>query len=86
MSIPEFTGNETGIHEDPRDNYFYENYYDASVQYLLWISQWKKQHWEIHQDCKSSNPSYDQTDEYVKGFLDAVSYHHDEIIDDIFIP
>ena len=38
MSIPEFTGNETGMHEDPRDNNFYENYYDPPVQYLLWIS------------------------------------------------
>ena len=86
MFHPDFTGNETGIFDNPRDNYFHENYYDPSFQYLLWISELKKHHWEIHEACKSSNPSYDQTDEYVKGFLDAIPYHHNKSIDDIFSP
>jgi len=86
MSMPEFQGNETGIYEDPRDNYFYENYYDPSVQYLLWISEWKKLHREIHEGCKISNPQYNLTDDYVKGFLDAIPHHHDKIIDQIFNP
>jgi hypothetical protein len=86
MSIPEFQGNETGIYEDPRDNYFYEHYYDPSLQYLLWISEWKKHHWEIHEGCKITNPEYSQSDDYVRGFLDAVPHHHNQTLDDIFSP
>ena len=70
--IPEFTGSETGIYEDPRDNYFYENFMNPSVQYLFWTQQWKKQHLEIHENCKRLGQEV-QSDEYVKGYLDAVS-------------
>ena len=36
------------------------------------MHQWKKQHWEIHQACKDLGQST-PTDDYVKGFMDAVS-------------
>jgi len=45
---PEFTGNETGPYEDPRDNFHYHNYLNPAHQYIAWMHQWKKQHWEIH--------------------------------------
>ena len=69
---PEFTGSETGIYEDPGDNYFYDNFMNPNVQYLVWIQEWKKQHWEIHQDCKRLGQKV-QSDEYVRGYLDSVS-------------
>ena len=33
MSDPEFTGNETGPYEDPRDNFHYHNHLDPAHQY-----------------------------------------------------
>jgi hypothetical protein len=72
MSDPEFTGNETGPYEDPRDNFHYHNHLDPAHQYIAWMHQWKKQHWEIHQACKELGQST-YTDEYVKGFMDGVS-------------
>ena len=41
---------------------------------------------EIHHACKTSNPTYVQAEEYVKGLLDAVPYYRDKTIDEIFIP
>ena len=72
MNDPEFTGNETGPYEDPRDNFHYHNHLDPAHQYIAWMHQWKKQHWEIHQACKELGQST-YTDEYVKGFMDGVS-------------
>ena len=72
MNDPEFTGNETGPYEDPRDNFYYHNYLDPAHQYIASMHQWKKQHWEIHQACKELGQST-YTDEYVKGFMDGVS-------------
>ena len=72
MSDPEFTGNETGPYEDPRDNFHYHNHLDPAHQYIAWMHQWKKQHWEIHQACKELGQST-YTDEYVEGFMDGVS-------------
>ena len=72
MNDPEFTGNETGPYEDPRDNFHYHNHLDPAHQYIAWMHQWKKQHWEIHQTCKELGQST-YTDEYVKGFMDGVS-------------
>ena len=68
----EFIGNETGPYEDPRDNYFYENFMNPNVQYLFWTQHWKQQHWKIHQDCKRLGQKV-PSDEYVKGYLDALS-------------
>ena len=73
MTQPEFQGNETGPYEDPRDNFYYHNHLNPALQYVAWITQWKKQHWEIHKDCQKLGLT-DHTDEYVRGFLDAVSY------------
>ena len=72
MNDPEFTGNETGPYEDPRDNFHYHNHLDPAHQYIAWMHQWKKQHWEIHQACKELGQTT-YTDEYVKGFMDGVS-------------
>ena len=72
MNDPEFTGNETGPYEDPRDNFHYHNHLDPAHQYIAWMHQWKKQHWEIHQACKKLGQAT-YTDEYVKGFMDGVS-------------
>ena len=72
MNDLEFTGNETGPYEDPRDNFHYHNHLDPAHQYIAWMHQWKKQHWEIHQACKELGQST-YTDEYVKGFMDGVS-------------
>ena len=72
MNDPEFTGNETGPYEDPRDNFYYHNYLNPAQQHISWMHQWKKQHWEIHQACKELGQST-YTDEYVKGFMDGVS-------------
>ena len=69
---PEFIGNETGPYEDPRDNYYYEHYMNPNVQYLFWIQEWKKHHLEIHENCKRLGQKV-QSDEYVRGYLDAVS-------------
>tara|TARA_Y100001934_G_scaffold273376_2_gene363573 strand:+ start:249 stop:506 length:258 start_codon:yes stop_codon:yes gene_type:complete len=69
--IPDFTGSETGIYEDARDNYYYEHYMNPNVQYLLWIQKWKKQHLEILENCKRLGQNV-QSDEYVKGYLDAI--------------
>ena len=62
---PEFIVNETGPYEDPRDNYFYENFMNPNVQYLFWIQEWKKQHWEIHQNSKQLIQEV-KSDKYVK--------------------
>ena len=72
MNDPEFTGNETGSYEDPRDNFHYHNHLDPAHQYIAWMHQWKKQHWEIHQACKELGQST-YTDEYVRGFMDGLS-------------
>ena len=72
MNDLEFTGNETGPYEDPRDNFHYHNYLNPAHQYIAWMHQWKKQHWEIHQACKKLGQST-YTDEYVKGFMDGLS-------------
>ena len=52
MTQPELQGNETGPYEDPRDNLYYHNHLNPALQYVAWITQWKKQHWEIHKDCQ----------------------------------
>jgi len=70
--IPEFTGSETGIYEDARDNYYYQNYMSPNIQYMYWIHEWKKQHLEIHENCKRLGQKV-QSDEYVKGYLDGIS-------------
>ena len=44
MNDPEFTGNETGPYEDPRDNFYYHNYLNPAQQYISWMHQWKKLH------------------------------------------
>ena len=72
MNDPEFTGNETGPYEDPRDNFHYHNHLDPAHQYIAWMHQWKKQHWEIHQACKELGQST-YTDKYVRGFMNGVS-------------
>ena len=72
MNDLEFTGNETGPYEDPRDNFYYHNYLDPAHQYIASMHQWKKQHWEIHQACKELGLAT-HTDEYVKEFMDGVS-------------
>ena len=72
MNDPEFTGNETGPYEDPRDNFHYHNHLDPAHQYIAWMHQWKKQHWEIHQNNKRLGQKV-PSDEYVKGCLDSVS-------------
>ena len=72
MNDPEFTGNETGPYEDRRDNFHYHNHLNPAQQYIYWMHQWKKQHWEIHQACKELGQST-YTDEYVKGFMGGLS-------------
>ena len=72
MNDPEFTGHESGPYEDPRDNFYYHNYLNPTHQHILWMHQWKKQHWEIHQTCKVLGQA-SRTDEYVKGFMDGIS-------------
>ena len=72
MNDPEFTGNETGPYEDPRDNFYYHNYLNPAQQYISWMHQWKKLHWEIHQACNELGQAT-HTDDYVKGFMDGVS-------------
>ena len=72
MNDPEFTGNESGPYEDPRDNFHYHNYLNPEHQYIAWMVQWKKQQWEIHKACKEFGQAT-YTDEYVKGFMDGVS-------------
>ena len=52
MTQPEFQGNETCPYEDPRNNLYYHNHLNPALQYVAWITQWKKQHWEIHKDCQ----------------------------------
>ena len=71
MKPHQFTGNETGPYEDPRDNFHYHNHLNPAQQHILWMYQWKQQHLEIHQACKDLGlPTH--TDEYTKGFMDGV--------------
>ena len=72
MNDPVFTGCETGPFEDPRDNFHYHNHLTPRQQYKVWIHQWKKQHWEIHQACKDLGLET-HTDEYLKRLMDGVS-------------
>ena len=72
MDDPEFTGNESGPYEDPRDNFYYHNYLDPAHQYIASMHQWKKQHWDIHEACKEIGQTT-YSDEYVKGFMDGAS-------------
>ena len=72
MNDPIFEGNETGIFEDHRDNFHYHNHLNPAQQNIMWINQWKKQHWEIHQACKELGQTT-YSDEYVKGFMDGAS-------------
>ena len=72
MELTEFTGNETGPYEDPRDNYWYYNYLNPAEQHLMWMYLWKQQHKEIQQDLKDLGlPTH--TEDYTRGFLAAVS-------------
>ena len=64
-----------GIYDNPYDNYFYSHKQNPAQQYFFWIYQWKQFHKEIHQSCKELGTAT-HTDEYVKGYLDAVSYEY----------
>jgi hypothetical protein len=64
-----------GIYDNPYDNYFYSHKQNPAQQYFAWIYQWKQFHWQVHQDLKALGQP-DHTDEYVKGYLDAVSYEY----------
>ena len=72
MELTEFTGNETGLYEDPRDNFYYHNHLNPAQKYIFWISCWKQQLLEIHQACKELGLTT-HTDEYIKGFMDGAS-------------
>ena len=61
-----------GIYDNTYDNYFYSHKQNPAQQYIAWIHQWKKHHWEIHQACKELGTAT-HTDDYVKGFIDGVS-------------
>ena len=62
-----------GIYDNTYDNYFYSHHLNPAQQYFAWIYQWKKFSWELHQDLIALD-QIDQTDDYVRGYLDAVSY------------
>ena len=72
MESHQFTENETGPYEDSRDNFHYHNHLNPAQQNIIWIHQWKKQHWDIHQACKEIGQTT-YSDEYVKGFMDGAS-------------
>ena len=72
MNDPNFTGIETGIFEDPRNNFYYHNHLNPAQQNILSMHQWKKQTWDIHQACKELGQTT-YSDEYVKGFMDGAS-------------
>ena len=67
----QFTGNETGPYENPRENAYY-HHLNPAQQNIIWMHQWKKQHWDIHQACKELGQTT-YSDEYVKGFMDGAS-------------
>ena len=62
----------SGLYDNPYDNYYYSHKLNPALQYMFWIQEWKKQHWEIHQACKELGTA-SHSDEYVKGFIDGVS-------------
>tara|TARA_B100000315_G_scaffold199809_1_gene191796 strand:+ start:2057 stop:2434 length:378 start_codon:yes stop_codon:yes gene_type:complete len=64
-----------GIYDNTYDNYFYSHKQNPAQQYFAWIHLWKQLHLEIHQSCKELGTAT-HTDEYVRGYLDAVSYEH----------
>jgi hypothetical protein len=68
----QFTGNETGTYEDPRDNFHYHYHLNLSQEHILWIHRWKQQHLEIHQACKELGLSTHAA-EYTKEFMAGVS-------------
>ena len=72
MNDPNLIGIETGIFEDPRDNFYYHHHLNPAQQNILWMHQWKKQHWDIHEACKEIGQTT-YSDEYVKGFMDGAS-------------
>jgi len=61
-----------GPYEHPYDNYFYKHKLNPAYQYMFWIQEWKKSHWEIHKGCQELGQTT-YSDEYVRGFMDAVS-------------
>ena len=61
-----------GNYDNTHDNYLYSHTMNPAKQYFFWIHEWKKQHQQIHEDCKKLGMNV-QSDEYVRGYLDAVS-------------
>jgi hypothetical protein len=64
-----------GIYDNTYENYFYSHRLNPAQQYFSWIYQWKEFHWELHQDLIALGQT-NQTDDYVRGYLDAVSYEY----------
>ena len=72
MKPHQFTGNETGPYEDPRDNFHYHNHLNPAQQNILWMHRWRQQTLETHQELKELGQTT-YTDEYVKGFTDGAA-------------
>ena len=65
-------------HDNPHDNYFYSHILNPADRYFFWIQHWKEQHFEIHKGCKELGQTT-YTDEYVRGFFDAISPEYSTI-------
>ena len=61
-----------GIYDNTYDNYFYSHKQNLAQQYIAWIRQWKKHHWEIQKTCNDLRQA-SRKDEYDKEFMDGIS-------------